>query len=92
MDELRRTPLDAVHRKSGAKMVPFGSWEMPLEYKGLISEHMAVRQAAGLFDVSHLGELEIVGEGALAFLQRVSANDVARLVDGQAQYSAVPNA
>jgi aminomethyltransferase len=72
-------------------MVPFGSWEMPLEYKGLISEHMAVREAAGLFDVSHMGELEIDGEGALAFLQRVTANDVARLADGQAQYSALPN-
>jgi aminomethyltransferase len=92
MGELRRTPLDSVHRKSGAKMVPFGSWEMPLEYGGLISEHMAVREAAGLFDVSHMGELEIEGEGALAFLQRVTANDVARLVDGQAQYSALPNA
>jgi aminomethyltransferase len=65
---------------------------MPVEYKGLISEHMAVREAAGLFDVSHMGELEIEGEGALAFLQRVTANDVARLADGQAQYSALPNA
>jgi aminomethyltransferase len=72
-------------------MVPFGDWEMPVEYAGLISEHMAVRQAAGLFDVSHMGEFEIEGAGALAFLQRVTANDVARLVDGQAQYSALPN-
>ena len=73
-------------------MVPFGEWEMPVEYAGLISEHLAVRSGAGLFDVSHMGEFEIEGGGALSFLQRVTANDVARLVDGQAQYSALPNA
>ena len=72
-------------------MVPFGGWEMPVEYSGLITEHMAVRKAAGLFDVSHMGEFEVEGPGALAFLQRVTSNDVARLVDGQAQYSAFPN-
>jgi aminomethyltransferase len=72
-------------------MVPFGGWEMPVEYSGLISEHLAVRQKAGLFDVSHMGEFEFEGPGALAFLQRVTANDVARLVPGQAQYSALPN-
>ena len=71
-------------------MVPFGGWDMPVEYSGLISEHMAVRKAAGLFDVSHMGEFEVEGPGALAFLQRVTANDVAKLVDGQAQYSALP--
>ena len=70
-------------------MVPFGGWDMPVEYAGLIAEHMAVRQAAGLFDVSHMGEFEIEGEGALAFLQRVTSNNAARLVDGQAQYSAL---
>ena len=89
---LRKTPLHAVHREMGAKMVPFGGWEMPVEYAGLINEHMAVRKAAGLFDVSHMGELEVTGPGALAFLQRVTPNDVARLSDGQAQYSALPNA
>ena len=88
---LRKTPLHAVHREMGAKMVPFGGWEMPVEYAGLISEHMAVRQAAGLFDVSHMGEFEVAGPGALAFLQRVTSNNVAKLVDGQAQYSALPN-
>jgi aminomethyltransferase len=72
-------------------MVPFGDWEMPVEYAGLISEHLAVREAAGLFDVSHMGEFEIEGRGALAFLQRVTANDVAKLIDGRAQYSALPN-
>jgi len=88
---LRKTPLHAVHREMGAKMVPFGGWEMPVEYAGLINEHMAVRRAAGLFDVSHMGELEVRGPGALAFLQRVTSNDVAKLKDGQAQYSALPN-
>ncbi len=90
MTDLRKTPLNEVHRQSGAKMVPFGGWDMPVEYSGLISEHMAVRTAAGLFDVSHMGQLEVEGEGALAFLQRVTANNVAQLVDGQAQYSALP--
>ena len=87
---MRKTPLNAAHRASGAKMVPFGGWDMPVEYSGLISEHMAVRKAAGLFDVSHMGEFEVEGPGALAFLQRVTANNVAKLVDGQAQYSAFP--
>ncbi len=90
MGELRRTPLNTVHRESGAKMVAFGGWEMPVEYTGLIAEHLAVRKAAGLFDVSHMGEFEVSGPGALAFLQKVTANNVAKLRDGQAQYSALP--
>src|SRR5512139_1359948 len=90
MAELRKTPLHDVHRASGAKMVPFGGWDMPVEYSGLIAEHMAVRTAAGLFDVSHMGQFEVEGEGALAFLQRTTSNNVAKLVDGQAQYSALP--
>jgi len=90
MSELRQTPLHAIHLESGAKMVAFGGWDMPVEYSGLIAEHQAVRQAAGLFDVSHMGEFELRGPGALAFLQRVTANDVARLALGQAQYSALP--
>jgi aminomethyltransferase len=71
-------------------MVPFSGWHMPVEYQGLIAEHLAVRRAAGLFDVSHMGEFEVRGQGALAYLQRVTCNDVARLADGQAQYSALP--
>ncbi|MFI5006776.1 MAG: glycine cleavage system aminomethyltransferase GcvT [Solirubrobacterales bacterium] len=90
MTELRKTPLNAVHRESGARMVPFGGWDMPVEYSGLIAEHMAVRRAAGLFDVSHMGEFEVAGPGAQDFLQRVTANNVAKLTDGQAQYSALP--
>lgn len=75
-------------------MVPFGGWDMPIDYSGrglgVIKEHLAVRNKAGLFDVSHMGEVDIVGPGALAFLQRVTSNDVARLQDGHAQYSALP--
>src|SRR5688500_3764329 len=71
-------------------MVPFGGWDMPVEYSGLITEHMAVRTAAGLFDVSHMGELVVEGPGALAFLQAVTSNDVSKLADGQAQYSSLP--
>lgn len=87
---LRKTPLNAVHRALGAKMVAFGGWEMPVEYSGLIEEHLSVRRAAGLFDVSHMGVLDVEGPGALGFLQRVTCNNVARLRDGQAQYTALP--
>jgi aminomethyltransferase len=90
MDELRTTPLYAVHLESGAKMTAFSGWSMPVEYSGLIAEHQAVRRAAGLFDVSHMGEFELRGAGATAFLQRVTAGDVARLVHGQALYSSLP--
>jgi len=89
-NELRKTPLNATHRAGAAKMVAFGGWEMPVEYAGLISEHTAVRTAAGLFDVSHMGELELAGPGAEAFLQRVTPNDVSRLAEGQGQYTSLP--
>ena len=88
----KKTPLNEVHRATGAKMVPFGGWDMPVEYSGLIAEHTAVRKAAGLFDVSHMGELEVEGPGAAAFLQRVTSNNVSKVADGQAQYSALPMA
>src|SRR5438128_2958693 len=84
---LKKTPLNARHRASGAKMVPFGGWDMPVEYSGLANEHTAVRTRAGIFDVSHMGEIEIAGKDALAAVQRVSSNDAARLQVGQAQYS-----
>jgi aminomethyltransferase len=84
---LKKTPLDARHRATGARMVPFAGWDMPVEYRGIVEEHMAVRERAGLFDVSHMGEIEIAGKDALAAVQRVSANDAARLQVGQAQYS-----
>ena len=68
-------------------MAPFGGWEMPIEYSGLTNEHMAVRSAAGLFDVSHMGEIEIAGADALAAVQRISCNDASKLEIGQVQYS-----
>ncbi|MFQ5719833.1 MAG: glycine cleavage system aminomethyltransferase GcvT [Acidobacteriota bacterium] len=86
---LKRTPLYRHHVEHGARMVPFAGWDMPVQYSGVIEEHRAVRQAAGLFDVSHMGEFEVSGPGALAWLQRVTPNDVSRLVPGQAHYSAL---
>lgn len=84
---LKRTPLNAAHRRAGAKMVDFGGWDMPVTYAGTIDEHMAVRTAAGLFDVSHMGEIEVRGPEALALVQHVTTNDAAKLVDNQAHYS-----
>src|SRR2546423_15572243 len=83
---LKKTPLHARHRASGAKMVPFGGWDMPLEYSSITEEHIAVRTRAGLFDVSHMGEIEIAGKDALAAVQKISSNDRAKLAVGQAQY------
>lgn len=88
-EALKRTALNATHRASGAKMVDYCGWDMPVEYSGITHEHLAVRTAAGLFDVSHMGEIEVRGPQALASLQHVTSNDVARLHDGQAQYSAL---
>ena len=84
---LKRTPLFPVHVKAGAKMVPFGGWEMPVQYTGIIEEHRAVRRAAGLFDISHMGEFEVEGPEALAVLQLLTTNDVTTLGIGQIQYS-----
>lgn len=85
--ELRRTPLYECHREAGARMVPFAGWEMPVQYAGVIDEHRAVRTAAGLFDVSHMGEVRVRGAGAEALLQRLTPNDVAKLAPGRAHYS-----
>lgn len=85
--ELRKTALNSTHRRMGAKMVNFGGWDMPLEYSGILSEHEAVRTRAGLFDVSHMGEIEIRGPAALELVQRVTCNNAAKLEVGQAQYS-----
>ncbi len=84
---LKKTPLHARHRASGAKMVPFGGWDMPVEYSGIVNEHIAVRERAGLFDVSHMGQIEIAGKDALDAVQRISCNDASRLAVGQAHYS-----
>ncbi|HUJ83117.1 MAG TPA: glycine cleavage system aminomethyltransferase GcvT [Candidatus Acidoferrales bacterium] len=85
--EIRKTALNAVHRRLGAKMVNFGGWDMPVEYSGILSEHEAVRTRAGIFDVSHMGEIEIRGERALDLVQHVTCNNAANLVDGQIQYT-----
>ncbi len=87
--ELKRTALFDVHKAAGAKMVAFGGWEMPVEYSGITKEHLAVRTGAGLFDVSHMGEIEVRGPEALALLQHVTSNDVSRIEIHQAQYTAL---
>ncbi len=84
---LKRTPLFEEHRLLGARLVEFGGWEMPVQYSGILDEHRAVRTRAGLFDVSHMGEFGVSGAGALAFLQRLVPNDVARLALNQALYT-----
>jgi glycine cleavage system T protein (aminomethyltransferase) len=84
---LKRTPLFELHREAGAKFVDFGGWEMPVQYTGIIDEHRAVRTAVGLFDVSHMGEIEVRGPRALEVIQRVTTNDASTLDLGQVQYS-----
>ncbi|HYL38814.1 MAG TPA: glycine cleavage system aminomethyltransferase GcvT [Bryobacteraceae bacterium] len=83
---LKATPLNAVHRKLGARMVDFGGWDMPVQYSGILEEHHAVRRSVGLFDVSHMGEIEITGRDAFALTDFVTTNAVAKLKVGQAQY------
>ena len=84
---LKKTPLNARHRSLGARMVEFGGWDMPVEYSGIVDEHLAVRSRAGLFDVSHMGEIEIAGRDALKAVQLITSNDASKLAIGQAQYS-----
>jgi len=84
---LKRTSLNSVHRSSGARMVDFGGWEMPVQFSGILEEHHAVRRSVGLFDVSHMGEIEIRGPEAFALVDFVTTNAVSRLKLGQAQYS-----
>lgn len=86
---MKKTPLNQTHRDLGARMVDFGGWDMPVQYSGVIDEHLAVREAAGLFDVSHMGEVEVSGANALTFIQKLTINDASKLVDGQVQYSAM---
>src|SRR5262249_44831135 len=84
---LKRTPLRDVHVKAGARMVPFGGWEMPVQYTGIVEEHRAVRRNVGLFHISHMGEFEISGPEALRTLQRLTTNDVTGRAVGQVQYT-----
>src|SRR6202140_2947734 len=91
---VRKTPLNAVHRQMGAKMVEFNGWDMPVEYPasigcGIVAEHMAVRTGVGVFDVSHMGDIRLAGREALAAVQHISMNDASKLAIGQAQYSAL---
>jgi aminomethyltransferase len=87
MEPVKHTSLFGLHRKLGARMTQFGGFEMPLNYSGIIEEHLAVRSAAGIFDLSHMGEFELRGPKALALLEHALTNSAARLVDGQAQYT-----
>jgi glycine cleavage system T protein (aminomethyltransferase) len=86
---LKRTPLYSLHQELGGRLVDFAGWEMPVEYSGVVEEHMTVRQKAGLFDVSHMGELVVEGPDAESLLQQLTPNDVSRLAIGQAHYSAL---
>ena len=86
---LRKTALNAVHRAAKAKMVDFGGWDMPVDCRGLIAEHLAVRTGVGVFDVSHMGDIQLRGPGSLAAVQKLCMNDASKLAVGQAQYSAM---
>jgi aminomethyltransferase len=88
---MKQTPFAALHEELGAKMTPFAGYEMPVSYTGINEEHEIVRKAVGVFDVSHMGEFEVKGEGAAQLVQRISSNDIARLVPGKAQYNCMPN-
>jgi aminomethyltransferase len=87
IESLKRTPLYECHREAGARLVEFAGWDMPVQYQGVIEEHRAVRTAAGMFDVSHMGEIRVKGPQAEAFLQQLTPNDVAKLAPGRAHYS-----
>src|ERR671930_99556 len=91
MQTLQRTPLHARHVELGARMVPFVGWEMPVQYEGVIAEHRAVRADCGVFDVSHMGELEVEGPRARELLQGLLSNDLDRIAPGQAQYTLLTN-
>ena len=87
MSELRRTPLRDFHAAHGARLVDFAGWEMPVQYRSILEEHKAVRRAAGLFDVSHMGEVDVQGPDAGRFLNYLVTNDVAKLFPGRVLYS-----
>ncbi|QYO65828.1 glycine cleavage system aminomethyltransferase GcvT [Leptolyngbya sp. 7M] len=92
LEDLKKTPLNAAHRELGGKMIDFGGWDMPVQYTaGVIEEHMATRTRAGLFDVSHMGEIWVEGPDAIRFVDRITTNDVSKLADGQAHYSCMTN-
>ena len=86
-ESLKKTPLNAVEHELGGKMIDFGGWELPVQFTSIIDEHQAVRTRAGLFDVSHMGEILVKGPEALPLLQKATCNDVSKLEDGRAQYN-----
>lgn len=88
---LKRTPLFAAHQKLGGKLIEFGGWEMPVQYSSIVDEHHAVRRAAGIFDISHMGEISVTGPSAAAFLNHTLTNDVRKLAVGQGQYTLMCN-
>ena len=88
---LKRTPLFAAHQNSGAKLIDFGGWDMPVQYTSITDEHLAVRNAAGIFDISHMGEVTVSGAGALEFLNRTLTNDIRKLASGDGQYTLMCN-
>ena len=88
---MKNTALTDIHIQLGAKMVPFAGYNMPVQYEGINAEHQTVRNAVGVFDVSHMGEFILKGDNALALIQRVTSNDASKLYDGKVQYSCLPN-
>src|SRR5258708_5060952 len=88
---LKRTALFSAHQKLGARLIDFGGWEMPVQYTSIMDEHLAVRNAAGLFDISHMGEVTVSGAGSGAFLNHVLTNDIRKLAPGQGQYTLLCN-
>ncbi len=86
-EQLKRTPLYYIHKKLGARLIEFGGWEMPVQYSSIIDEHLTVRSNVGIFDLSHMGEIEIRGPESLSLIQQLATNDVAKLVDGQVLYT-----
>src|SRR5437764_3788412 len=91
LQQMKRTPLFAAHQKLGAKLVEFGGWEMPVHYTSIMDEHLAVRRAAGLFDISHMGEIMVSGPAAETFLNQTLTNDLGKLDLGQGQYTLMCN-
>ncbi len=89
MSNLKRTPLFEVYKKYGGKTIDFGGWDLPVQFSSIKEEHEAVRSTAGLFDVSHMGEVEVKGNDSLAYLQKMMTNDISKLKDGGAQYTAM---
>ena len=90
--ELKKTPLFDAHRAAGARMVPFAGYEMPLQFKGIMAEHQATRDSAGLFDVSHMGQIDVTGKGVADWLEQLTPSDIKGLAEGGARYSVLPNA